>query len=189
MEACAARLPGVDVRAGRAEDLPVADAAADVTLAQLVLPFVDDAPAAVAEMRRATRPGGTVAACIWDVEEGMQMLRAYWDAALALDPSAPDEARTVPLSRDGEVERIFRGAGLVELTGCTLEVRSAYSGFDELWAGFQEGIGPAGVHCASLTAQDRERLRAELYRVLGRPRGGFTLGALARCTVGRSPLP
>ena len=57
---CAARHPGVDVRIGRAEAIPIDDGCVDAALAQLVLHFVSDAPAAAAEMRRVVRPGGTV---------------------------------------------------------------------------------------------------------------------------------
>ena len=89
VEECTARLPGVDVRAGRAEQIPFDDARFDAALAQLVLHFVSDPSAAAAEMRRTVRAGGVVGACVWDFADGMQMLRHFWDAAVALDASAP----------------------------------------------------------------------------------------------------
>ncbi len=190
VRACAARHPGVDVRAGRAEDLPFDDATADVVLAQLVLHFVSDPPLAAREMTRVVRPGGTVAACVWDFADGMEMLRAYWDAALTVDPDdpdAPDEARTLRFGCAGEITALFRDVGLEQVEETTLRVASTYDDVDQLWRGFRAGVGPAGAHLATLDDDRRERLRAELRRRVGDPSGPFTLGAVARCAVGRRP--
>ncbi|WP_205860668.1 class I SAM-dependent methyltransferase [Phycicoccus sp. HDW14] len=184
---CRARHPGVDVRVGRAEHLPVDDAAHDLALAQLVLHFTSDAAAAASEMRRAVRPGGAVAACVWDFSHGMEMLRLYWDSALAVDPDAPDEARTLRFGRAGEIVELFTAAGLVDVEETTLSVSSTYADVDELWSGFLAGIGPAGTHCLSLSDDDRARVRTELEERLGHPTESFTLGAVARCAVGRRP--
>ncbi|MFN8186168.1 MAG: class I SAM-dependent methyltransferase [Gaiellales bacterium] len=184
---CAARNPGVDVRLGQAESIPFGDGEFDAALAQLVLHFVSDPPFAASEMRRVVRPGGTVAACVWDFAEEMRMLRLFWDAALTIDPSAPDEARTLRFSREGELSGLLSESGLSEVVETTLSVESSYSGFDELWAGFLQGIGPAGWFCLSLADDRRELLRTELFRRLGSPSGGFTLPAKARCATGRVP--
>jgi SAM-dependent methyltransferase len=74
-EACAARLPEVRVEVGAAESLPFADDEFDAALAQLVVNFMSDAAAGVREMRRVTRPGGTVAAAVWDYAGEMTILR------------------------------------------------------------------------------------------------------------------
>ena len=185
--ACGARCPGVDVRSGRAEELPVGDAAFDVALAQLVLHFASDASAAASEMRRVVRPGGVVAACVWDLSEGMQMLRLYWDAALVVDPDAPDEARTLRFGRQGEIPELFEAVGLEDVRESTLVVESTYRDADELWAGFLFGIGPAGSHLLSLPEDRRAAVRRELLQRLGDPTGPVTLGATARCAVGLNP--
>ena len=185
--ACAARHPGVDVRAGRAEAIPFDDAAFDCVLAQLVLHFVTDPIVAAQEFRRVLRPGGVAAACVWDFAEGMRMLRLFWDAALAVDPHAPDEARTMRFGRAGEIAELFAQAGFGEITETTLDVTSAHVGFDELWAGFLAGIGPAGSYCVGLAEQRRLALRDELFRRLGSPDGPFSLTATARCASARAP--
>ncbi len=187
VRSCAERFPGVDVRRAEAEALPLADGAHDAALAQLVLHFVSDPTQAVHEMARVVRPGGAVAACVWDFAEGMQMLRVYWDAALAVDPSAPDEARTRRFGRPGEIPALFEAAGLRDVRECTLGVESTYRDVDELWSSLLLGIGPAGSHCVSLPARERERVRLELVARLGSPPGPFTLSATARCAVGRTP--
>ena len=183
--ACAQRHPGVTVREGRAEALPFDDGAADAVLSQLVLHFVSDAAAAACEFRRVLRPGGVAAACVWDFRDGMQLLRAFWDAALEIDPDAPDEARVLRFGRPDEIASLFREVGFVEVTETTLRVSSAYASFEELWDTLLLGIGPAGAYAVVLDDEKRERLRETLVRRLGAPAGGFTLDAMARCAVGR----
>jgi SAM-dependent methyltransferase len=182
---CRARNPGVEVCEGRAEALPYADASFDVALAQLVLHFVSDRDAAARELLRVLRPGGVAAACVWDFTGGMRLLRAFWDAALAVDPQAPDEASTMRFGRDGEIAELFASAGLHDVTRGALGVEASYSGFDDLWSGFTGGVGPAGAFCATLDHDARERLRVELARRLGDPAGPFKLTARAWYAVGR----
>lgn len=184
---CTARHPGVDVRQGRAEAIPFEDDRFDLALAQLVLHFVTDPLQAGHELRRVLHPGGVAAACVWDFAEGMQMLRLFWDAALVVDPEAPDEARTLRFGREGEIAEMFTAAGFVDVTETTLQVSSGYAGFEELWSGFLAGIGPAGSFCVGLTDGRRATLRGELFSRLGSPSGPFTLAATARCARGRSP--
>lgn len=184
---CAARHPGLDVRRARAEELPYEDGSVDVALTQLVLHFVSDPEAAARELRRVTRPGGTVAACVWDFADGMEMLRAFWDAALEVDPAAPDEARTLRFGGEGEIAALFEGVGLTAIAESTLRVSTTYADFEELWTGFLAGIGPAGAWCVGLDEVDRAGLRGALFRHVGEPAGAFELSALARCCTARVP--
>jgi SAM-dependent methyltransferase len=184
---CAARHPGVAVRLGQAEAVPFAAGSFDRVLAQLVLHFVTDPARCIREFRRVLRPGGVAAACVWDFGEGMQMLRLFWDSALLVDPSAPDEARTLRFGREGEIAEILTQAGLDDVVETTLVVDSTYAGFDELWSGFLAGVGPAGSYCLSLSDDRRATLRDELFDRLGSPTGAFTLTATARCASGHLP--
>ena len=184
---CAARHPGVIVRAGRAEAVPSDDARFDYVLAQLVLHFVDDPQQVAHEFLRVARPGGVAAACVWDFAEGMEMLRLFWDSALQIDPKAPDEAQTLRFGQRGEIAELLTSAGFLEVVETTFDVESTYTGFDELWSGFLAGIGPAGSFCMSLTEPQRTALRDDLFLRCGSPSGAFTLSARARCAHGRSP--
>jgi len=186
-DACAARHPGVAVRLGRAESIPFEDRIVDHALAQLVLHFVSDPRRAATEMARVVRPGGIVAACGWDFASGMEMLRQFWDAAGSIDPAAPDEAQVLRFGRPGEIAELFSSVALEDVVESTLSVASTYASFDELWNGFLAGVGPAGAYCVSLGDADRERLRSALFIRCGSPDGPFTLGAVARCAVGRVP--
>jgi uncharacterized spore protein YtfJ len=180
---CAARHPGVVVREGRAEAIPFDDASFDAALAQLVLHFVAEPASAAAELGRVLRPGALVGACVWDFSRGMQMLRLFWDAALAVDPSAPDEARTRRFGRPGEIVDLLVSSGFDDVVETTLEVRATYTDFDDLWAGFLAGVGPAGSYCVSLDEDRRDALRGELFGRLGAPGGGFSLAATARWPI------
>jgi SAM-dependent methyltransferase len=176
---CATRVPGADVRRADAEELPWNDEVFDAALAQLVVNFMRDARAGVTEMRRVTRRGGVVAACTWDYAAEMQMLRAFWDAACTIDPEAPDEGRTMRFISRGELDELWRSAGLVDITTGELIVDATYSGFDELWESVILGVGPAGNYFKSLEPDRQVALREELQVRLGSPQGSFALRAKA----------
>lgn len=185
LAACVERHPGVRVEPGRAESIPFESGEFDRALAQLVLHFVSEPEAAAREMARVVRPGGTVAACVWDFADGMELLRAFWDAALAIDQEAPDESRTLRFGRPGEIAELFADVGFDDIEESTLHVSSTYTSFDELWQGVLGGVGPAGAYCISLPGARRRELRAALFERLGSPDGDFELDAMARCTVAR----
>lgn len=184
--ACARRYPGVDVRLGRAEELPYENGRFDAAIAELVLHFVSDPAAAASEMRRVVRPGGVVAACVWDLDDGMRMLRLFWDAALAIDSAAPDEARDLRFGKDGEIGALFQAAGLDDVLTGSLEVEARYESFADFWEPFLRGPGPAGAYCVSLEPEQQERLRDDLRERLGSPTGPFTLPASAWYATGRA---
>jgi SAM-dependent methyltransferase len=170
----ARRFPGVDVRESPAESLPWPDESFDAALAQLVVTFMRDAPAGLAEMRRVVRRGGTVAACMWD-REGMEMLAAINRTQAKLDPSKPTPEQLTTYRTREEIERLM-GEG-VEIE--PLEVEATYGGFDELWSSVLNGAGPAGSWAKTLEGSRLDAARAELYRQVGEPSGAFTLGGRA----------
>jgi SAM-dependent methyltransferase len=182
VRACGERHPGVDVRTGAAEDLPVADDAVDAVLSQLVINFCSDPDAALTEMRRVARAGGVVAACVWDYGEGMELLRAFWDAAREVQPeagAAHDEGVVMPHCREGELADVWRRGGLRDVAGGQLVVEASYDDFDDLWAPLATGVGPSGAFVSGLEPGAREALRAALHRRLGAPDGPFQLRARA----------
>ena len=113
-EACRLRLPGVRVEVAPAEALPFADAEFDHAFAQLVVNFMSDPLGGVREMRRVTRPGGTVVAAVWDYAGEMTLLRRFWDAAISLDPGAADrdEGRCMPFCTPDSLAELWRGPAL-----------------------------------------------------------------------------
>lgn len=184
---CAERVPAADVRLGSAESLPWSNDRFDAALSQLVVNFMSDAEAGVAEMRRVVRPGGTVASCTWDYSEGMTMLRTFFDSALAIDPDAPDEGRTMPFQRPDDLRELWEAVGLTKVQTAPLTVEASYEDFDDFWQPFTLGVGPAGAYCATLSEGAREALRAECRRRLGNPAAPFTLTARAWGVKGYVP--
>ena len=153
--------PRASFRSGDARALPVDDGAFDAVTSALVLNFVPDQPAAVAEMRRAARPGGTVAGYVWDYVDGMPMLSTVWDAAVALDASvaALHEARRFAGNQPDPLRGMFVGAGLraVDVQGICVPVD--FGSFDDFWSPLLVGTGPAPTYIASLDEADRAALR------------------------------
>ncbi len=182
--ACAARVPGADVREAPAEALPFDDGSFDACLAQLVLPFMNDAAAGVGEMSRVTRDGGVVATCVWDMAGGMLMLRHYWRAALKLFPGVPGEGDRARFGRPETLQELW--AGLADVSVEPLDVEATYADFEDYWRPFQAGIGPAGAHLVTLDAGQQEQLRAAVHANLGSPTGGFSLAARAWAVRGRT---
>lgn len=152
------RQPEVDVRQAPAESLPFADGEFDAALAQLVVHFMADPVAGLCQMRRVTRPGGVVAACVWDHSGGGGgPLNRFWDAALELDPEVEDEAE-LPGSREGHLAELLEQAGLREVEDGSLTV-SLHTSFDDWWEPFTFGVGPAGVYLRGLPADRQAALR------------------------------
>jgi ubiquinone/menaquinone biosynthesis C-methylase UbiE len=186
-DACRRRLPGVAVDVASAEALPFEDAAFDHALAQLVVSFMTDPPAGVREMRRVTRRGGTVAAAVWDYAGDMTLLRRFWDAAVAVDPSAADrdEGRCLPFSTPAELGDLWSTAGLADVDVRAAVVAAGYDGFEDLWRPLESGVGPSGAYTAALPPEQRAALRAELRRRLGVGEAPFRLTARAWIATGR----
>jgi len=158
VEAAGRRNPGVDVRRAEAESLPFDDGSFDAALAQLVVHFMTDPAAGIAEMRRVTRDGGVVTACVWDHAGGAGPLARFWDAARELDPGVADES-DLPGAREGDLERLLHEAGLGDVEERLLTVEVEHRSFDEWWEPFTLGVGPAGAYVQGLAQDARDRLR------------------------------
>jgi SAM-dependent methyltransferase len=180
--AAAQRNPGVDVRVAAAEDLPFGDDGFDAALAQLVVHFMADPVAGLREMARVTRPGGAVAACVWDHAGGQGPLGVFWRAVHEIDPDARDESDLAG-AREGHLAELFAAAGLDALEQSVLAVEVEHPTFEEWWEPFTLGVGPAGAYVSGLTGADRDRLR-ELCRSL-LPSPPFTVTARAWAVRGR----
>jgi ubiquinone/menaquinone biosynthesis C-methylase UbiE len=188
VQAARARVPGARILVGSAESIPFSDGEFDATLSQLVVNFLTDPDQGLREMSRVTRPGGTVAGCVWDYGDGMTMLRTFWEAAAALDPERATprmESHTMRFSRSEELGGLWENAGLTEVEVSPIVAEASYDDFDDLWAPFPTGVGPAGAYTAALDTGAQTSLRDEFWHRLGRPEGAFTLSARAWCAVGR----
>jgi SAM-dependent methyltransferase len=161
----------------------------DVVVSALVLNFVPDLGEALAEARRVVSTAGLVAGYVWDYAEGMQLLRHFWDAAVAVDPAARplDEAVRFGNAAPEPLGAAFKAAGLVEVDVRPIEVPTVFADFDDLWTPFLGGTGPAPAFAASLAEQARNDLKARLRASLAEePDGSIRLVARAWAVRGRS---
>jgi SAM-dependent methyltransferase len=164
----------VQFRVGDAQALEFSDASFDKTVSQLVLNFIPNREKAVGEMIRVTRRGGVVAAAVWDYGEGMEMLRAFWDEAVALDPAiAGRDERNLPLCARGELAALWRGKRFEQVEEQSITVDLSFTSFDDYWQPFLGGQGPAGAYVVSLPHERRVALAAKLRdRLLSSRRDG-----------------
>jgi SAM-dependent methyltransferase len=153
---------------GDAQALPVPDATYDLALSGLALNFIPRPDRAVAEMVRVTRDGGTVAAYVWDYAGGMQIIRRFWDAAVALDAAARgyDEAVRFPISRPEPLTALFHDAGLVEIDVRPIDVPAVFRDFEDYWSPFLGGQGPAPGYAIALSDEHRSALRERIRAML-----------------------
>ncbi len=170
------RHPGVDVQLAAAEELPYPDAAFDATFALLVVHFMRDPVAGLAEMARVTRASGVVAAAVWDLAGGRAPISPFWQAARDLDGTAADESDLAG-ARAGQLAEMLGAAGLREIEETTVAAALEYASFDDWWEPFTLGVGPAGAYAKSLDDAGRALLRERCREVL--PEAPFTLGAVA----------
>ena len=147
---------------GSATEIPLGDASVDVVVSGLVLNFVPDQRAALAGMARVTGDGGTIAAYVWDYAGKMELMRFFWDAAVALNPEAAkmDEGIRFPLCRPEPLAELFTGTGLkgVEVKA----IPTPFADFEDYWRPFLGGQGPAPAYAMALDESARARLRERI---------------------------
>ena len=181
--------PVASFEMGDARSLPVDPASFDVAVAGLVLNFVPEPSGAVAEMTRAVRPGGAVAAYVWDYAGKMELMRYFWDAAVALDPAAfdLDEGRRFPICAPKPLSELFAQAGLRAVEVRPIDVPTRFRDFDDYWSPFLGGQAPAPGYAMSLSEDRRSTLRDRIRSQLPvAPDGTIELIARAWAVRGRA---
>lgn len=173
---------------GDAQALPIDEASLDAAVSGLVLNFVPRPLRAVTEMARVVRRGGVVAAYVWDYAGKMELMRYFWDAAVALDPAAIefDEGRRFPICQPTLLAELFAQAGLSEVEVRSIDVATDFRDFDDYWSPFLGGQGPAPGYATSLTEERRIELRERIRSVLPNAKdGSIRLIARAWAVQGR----
>lgn len=139
------------------------DGTFDVAVSGLVLNFLEPTEPVVSAMRRAVAPGGLVAGYVWDYRR-MELLTRFWSAAARLDPGASelDEAVRFSAWTVDHLESLWHDAGMTEVQTTVLAVELELEGFDDYWAPFLGGQGPAPGYLATLDDQRRDNLRQRM---------------------------
>lgn len=159
------RFPGLPVVIATAEQLPVQDAQFDLVAAQLVVHFMADPVRGLEQLARAAGQQGRVAACVWQ-SEGCGPADAFWAAARAVDPEAPDESHR-PGVQPGELVSLFEAAGMREVEETVLSVTVRHESFEAWWEPFESGAGPGGAFLVSQPSDVRRQIRAAARVTLG----------------------
>jgi SAM-dependent methyltransferase len=169
---------------GDARRLPYESGSCGAALAQLVLNFIPDAAGALAEMKRVTAPGGTVAANVWDFRGGLVYQRLFWDTAAGIDADAAaarDRLFALPLALPDGLLRLFADAGLDAVERTSLTIRMDYADFADYWDPLLGGQGPVGTYVASRNDELRQALRERVRAAYlsGAPDGPRSMTATA----------
>ena len=171
----------ITFQVGDAMQLPFPSAYFDQTLSLLVMMFVPEPGKAANEMRRVTRPGGTVSACTWE-RDGLDLSSIFWQEAVRLDPGADERSqRPKHSNREGQLSALWHSAGLQDVQETVITMQLPFTSFNDFWDPHLKGVAPQGAYVATLSDERREALRQGLRkRLLGdRPDGAFTLRAKA----------
>ena len=159
----------VAFRLGDAQKLPVKSAAYDAVVSGLVLNFIPKPSQALSEMIRAVRIGGIVAAYVWDYADKMQLIRHFWNAAVALDEtaaSALDERQRFPLCQPEPLRQLFQTTHVGKVEVRPIDVPTTFRDFDDYWSPFLGGQGPAPSYVVSLPEEQRVILREHIKLTL-----------------------
>ena len=152
--------------------------------------FIPDPAKALRELRRVTKPGGTISAATWDYGDGMRMLRVFWDAAASLDSSAERlDERHMPLCHAGDLSQLWKQGGLEEVDERPLDITMRFTSFADYWDAFLLGQGPAGAYVRSLNRDQLQQLRGEVKRRLPQSEGEGPFVLPARAWSVRGTVP
>lgn len=177
----------VRFESGNAIELPLKAETTDVTVSGLVLNFVPDYEAMAREMVRVTKPGGKVAAYVWDYAGGMEVMRQFWDAAIEVTPGDAklDQGTRFPICRPESLEALFQSVGLSQVSARPIDISAVFQDFDDYWTPFLGKIGSAPTYLASVDEETRERIRQVLQtRIVPEQDGTIALGIRAWAVQG-----
>jgi ubiquinone/menaquinone biosynthesis C-methylase UbiE len=157
--------PRINFQTADACAIPFPDGSFDLTLSMLVLAFIPEPQRAVREMARVTKPGGTVAACMWDLRGGLVFGRMFWDIAAILDPNAVDlraKALSRPITHQGGIAGAFKAAGLRDVQETALTIAMNFAGFEDFWAPFEGRESAFAAYVAGLDPAQKDKFKSAL---------------------------
>ena len=177
---------------GDACALPYASGQFAGAAAHLVLIFIPRPELALRELRRVTRPGGTVAAAQWDFRGGLVFERMLWDVAVGIDPQARvvrDRRFTAPLALPDGLAQLFRDEGLMQVERRSLTVRTDFADFEDYWQPLLGGQGPVCTYFANLAPDLKARIKEAVFDAYcsGAADGPRSLTATAWAVRGKVP--
>lgn len=137
--------PRIAFETGDITNLAYKDSAFGQVFSHLVLQFVPDSAAAISELKRVVKPGGSASATVWDSRGGLVFNRLFLDTAAVLDPKAHalrQHMFTRPLTRPGQLQSAWAAAGFEDIRAGELTIRTEFESFDDYWAPLDGKDGP-----------------------------------------------
>jgi SAM-dependent methyltransferase len=176
-----------DFRLGDAQNLPFADKNFDVAVMALVISFLSDPDRAIREMARVVRPGGSVAAYMWDIPAGGSPVHPLYLAIESMGITA-GRPPNPSASERGAMQRLCENAGLQSVDTQVIRLRTVYSDFDDFWDSNAVPIGPQGKIIAGMSQHAKQELRDRLRDYLPvSPTGRVVYECCANCVKGYVP--
>jgi SAM-dependent methyltransferase len=191
IEVAHTRVKNAEFSVGSADDLGLPSDSIDYAVSGLVLNFVPDPHAALAEMARVVRPGGSVALYVWDYAGHMQIMRYFFDTAIMFDARSAefDDGIKAPICRPLALKQAFVSAGLTNISVNALDITTPFDDFDDYWSPFLGGVGSAPKYCVSLDESVRNKIKVAIKEKLPTgPEGEILLAARAWAIRGATPL-
>ena len=152
----------------------------------LVIFFVPDPAKGVAEMARVVRPGGEVAAYVWDIMGGKATATPIESEMVAMGYT-PLRQPSMEASRIEALRELWAEAGLVAVETREIEVQRTFDDFDDFWTTTLL-IPTLRPTFATMPPKDAEHLKTRVRARL--PADGaarITYGARANAVKGRMP--
>lgn len=175
-----------EFRLADAQDLPFPDKSFDIVASALVVNFVPNKARAMSEMRRVVRPGGLIAAYVWNF-------------AAELSPSGPlrramrrigIEAPSIPgtdTSNPAALSDLFAKTGLEGLNTGSIEVAVSFRDLDDFWHSQTSHYTPTTSVIAAMSSKDRLKLMEAVRDYLQPMSDGVGYSALAIAVKGYRP--
>lgn len=188
----AKNVPGAEFRISDALQIDLPDRSFDYAVSGLVLNFLPDKAKGLREMARLVRPGGVVGLYVWDYAGHMQIMRRFFDAAVAVDPASStfDDGINAPICRPKPLLDAFIGAGLADAEVTAIDIPAAFTDFQDYWTPFLGGTGSAPKYLASLDEEVRNKIRDAVHdKLLVGPDGEILLAVRAWAAKGKVPQP
>ena len=176
-----------EFRIGDAQKLPFDDDSFDVAAMALVIAFLPDPGAAIAEMARVVRPGGVVAAYMWDVPGGGVPVHPIYVAleSMGLRSGRPPNSAA---SKQDAMQRFWKDAELESIEARLIRITTEYSDFEDFWDSNVVPIGPQGKLIASMSAKAKDELRLKVRNYLPiSSNGSIAFESFANSVKGRVP--
>jgi len=179
----------VRCRVGDATALPAENNSVDYTVSGLLLNFISEPIKALAEMKRVTTPGGTVAMYVWDYAGTMDFLNAFWDTAVKLDSKASKlhERYRFPNANPESLSGLLDEVGFIDIVSAAIDIETHFVDFEDYWKPFLGGQGPAPTYLATLDESHKRKIREYLLDLLPIQRDG-SIRLLARAWAAKGRL-